>query len=475
MYIRGRTLLLSVISTVVLSSALTVSVLRWQRVDFAGADAQNGLLDPKSPEFAKLLETYQTLKGRYYTQVDDRKLIDGAIAGMIGALDDPFSTYMDKETAAQFQQSLSSSFEGIGAEIKSEDGKVTIVAPYKNSPAEKAGLRPGDQIRKVDGKVIDGMDLNQAVLLIRGKKGTKVTLEITRPGSNDVMDVTVVRDDIPLETVYADMLPGGIGKIQITTFAEKTADRFKEELSKLEAQGMKGLIIDLRNDPGGLLNSVVDIANQLIPDKKVILQVEYRDGKKDVYRSTLDKGKYPIVVLIDGGSASAAEILAAALKESGGYPLVGEKSFGKGTVQTTQAFDDGSNFKYTMAKWLTPNGNWIHKKGIQPDYPVALPAYAKLPPLNPDNALKKDMNDPQVKVLQQFLEGLGYSPGRDDGYFSEQTEEAVKTFQKMKGLAATGVVQGDTSRAINDAVRARIKENDPQLQKAIAVLQNLMK
>lgn len=473
MYFRGRTLLLSVVATLVTSSALTYSVLRWQRVDFTGTAGLSGTF-AQSPEFAKFVETYQTLKNKYYTQLDDNKLLDGAISGMINALNDPFSSYMDQGTAEQFQESLSSSFEGIGAEIKSENGKITVVAPYKNSPAEKAGLRPGDQIRKADGKVLDGMDLSQAVLLIRGKKGTQVQLEVTRPGSNDVLHITVTREEIPLQTVYGEMLPGGIGKIQITQFAEGTADSFIKELAQLQAQGMKGLILDLRNNPGGLLDSVLKIADQLVPDKKIILQVEYRDGKRDVYRSTLDQARFPVVVLIDGGSASASEILAAALQESGGYPLVGEKSYGKGTVQTTQAYPDGSNIKYTMAKWLTPEGHWIHQKGITPDVPVSMPAYYRLPPLNIQDALKLDMTDSQVKILQQFLASLGFAPGRQDGYFDRQTEQAVRAFQRMKNLPITGVVDKNTGAAINEAVAAKIKANDPQLQKAVAVMQNML-
>lgn len=475
MHLRKRTLALLLILTLFVGSASTYGFLQYRAngLSYAGKDALFTGSDLK--EFAKLNETLRILRSGYFQNVDEQKLIDGAISGMIQALDDPYTSYMDKETADQFHMSLSSSFEGIGAEIKSENGLITVQSPIKGSPAEKAGLRPNDQIRKVNGQVLDGMDLNQAVLLIRGKKGTEANLEITRAGSTDVIHVTIIRDEIPRETVNAEYLNDGIGKIQITDFGENTAKRFEEELKKFEAKGLKGLIIDLRGNPGGYLEAVSEISNLLIPNKEVIVQVEYRNGQKEVIRSKLEKSKYPIVTLIDGGSASASEIMAAALKESGGYPLVGEKSFGKGTVQQSKQFSDGSNLKFTMAKWLTPKGNWIHKKGIEPDYPVSLPSYYKVTALNPQNSLKRDMNSSAVKTLQEMLIGVGLVPGRQDGYFSTQTEEAVKTFQRMNGLPATGVAEGQTTVKLMDAIREKIKTNDVQLEKAISVLHNLMK
>ncbi|MFC4768318.1 S41 family peptidase [Effusibacillus consociatus] len=476
MQIRKRTLALLLVAALFLGSTSTYGFLQWKMGGSPLAKEMPRLgSGEQAANFAKFNEAYQTIRGKYYRQIDDQKLLDGAISGMIQALDDPYSTYMDKETADQFHMSLSSSFEGIGATIESINGRVTISSPIKGSPAEKAGLRAGDQIRKVNGQTLDGMEINQAVLLIRGKKGSKAELEITRPGSSDIMHVSVVRDEIPLETVYGENLGNGIGKIQITSFSENTAKRFEEELKKLEAQGMKGLIIDVRDNPGGFLEAVNEISNLLIPNKGIILQVEYRNGQKEVFRSKLENAKYPVVCLINGGSASASEILAGALKESGGYPLVGEKTFGKGTVQQSKAFDDGSNFKYTMAKWLTPKGNWIHKKGVEPDYSVAQPAYFKLTALNPETALKRDMTGSAVKTLQQMLIGVGLVPGRDDGYFSTQTEEAVKTFQRVNGLPVTGVAEGETTLKLMEAISEKKKTNDAQLEKAISVIRSMIK
>ena len=217
---------------------------------------------------------------------------------------------------------------------------------------------------KVNGVSLEGMTLNEAVMKIRGPKGTKAKLEVVRPGHSEILHITVIRDEIPIETVDAQMMKGGIGKIEISQFAEDTAKDFAEALKKMEGQGMKGLIIDLRGNPGGLLPAVLEIAEDLVPGEKPIMFTEDKRGQRVEYKSKLKEPKpYPIVVLIDKGSASASEILAAALKESGGYTLVGQTTFGKGTVQTAKDFNDGSNLKLTMAKWLTPKGQLDRPEG----------------------------------------------------------------------------------------------------------------
>ena len=320
-------------------------------------------------EFDKLYSAYDTLKGSYFAKIDEEKLIDGAINGMVDSLDDPYSDYMDKKEAKSFDDSISSSFNGIGAEIQEQDGYIMVVSPIKDSPAEKAGLKPNDKIMSVDGKSIQGMSANEAVLLIRGEKGTTVKLTIQRPGIEEIMDVSIVRDTIPIETVYGEMLEDGIAKVQITSFSSNTTKELIAKLDELKNQGMKGLVLDLRQNPGGLLEEAISISSLFLPNNEVILQIEDRNGKRKAITSTStkDNPNVPLVVVIDKGSASASEILAAAVNESADVTLVGEKSFGKGTVQQARKFSDGSNLKLTTEKWLTPDGNWIHKKGITPD------------------------------------------------------------------------------------------------------------
>jgi len=427
-------------------------------------------------EFTKLYDAFDKIKDNYYEDVDESSLINGAINGMIDALGDPYSDFMDEEEAKSFHESISSSFEGIGAEIQEQDGYIMIVSPIKGSPAEKAGLKPNDKIIAVDGKSIQGMSSSEAVLLIRGEKGTKVELTIQRPGMDEPLKFVITRDTIPLETVYSEMLEDGIAKIQITSFSDHTTEELKQHIADLKKQGLKGIILDIRQNPGGLLPQAVSITSMFVPDGEVIFQVEYKDGTKQRYISKQEEAlDLPVVFLIDGGSASASEILAGAVKEKAGIPLIGEKTFGKGTVQSAEDLDDGSNLKITTAKWLTPNGNWIHKKGIEPDYEVAPSKYANLPFINPDQELiESDLSD-SVKAAEQMLNLLGYEPGKIDGLFDESTKNAVIAFQKAKKIEQTGTIKGDTTLKLMEDVRTWLEKNDPQVKKALEVLKEQMK
>ncbi|WP_409301174.1 S41 family peptidase [Peribacillus sp. SCS-155] len=427
-------------------------------------------------EFNKLYSTYDTIKKQYYKDVDDNILINGAINGMLESLDDPYSDYMNEEEAQSFHQSISSSFEGIGAEIQEQNSRIMVVSPIKGSPAEKAGIRPNDIILSVDGKSLEGMSSSEAVLLIRGKKGTKVELLISRGTDSDPIKVSIVRDTIPIETVYPEMLKNGVAKIQVTSFSENTSKELSDALEEMQKQGMKGLILDLRGNPGGLLEQAIDISSMFVPNGKIVMQMEDREGKKQVSKSRNDgELKLPTVVLIDKGSASASEIVAAAVKESAGIQLIGEKSFGKGTVQTAEDFEDGSNFKYTAAKWLTPDGNWIHKKGIEPDIKVALPAYANLPYISPDHELKVSSTSSEVKAAEEMLSALGYKPGKIDGFYDESTQKAVSTFQKDHKLKVSGTIKGDTTMNMMEELRKKIVNNDTQVKKAEQVLNEQIK
>ncbi|MDP4552026.1 S41 family peptidase [Alkalihalobacillus macyae] len=432
--------------------------------------------DMESEELSKINKTYELITDRYVKDVDQKDLLDGAIKGMIETLDDPYSIYMDPKTAEQFSQSLGSSFEGIGAEVNMDDGRVTIVSPYKDSPAEKAGLRPNDKIMTIDGESTEGLDLYDAVLKIRGEKGTVVELGVQRPGVSEILEVKVTRDEIPIETVYAETVEKNgkkIGVLQVTSFSENTAENFSKELKKLENEGIEGLVLDVRNNPGGLLNVVSDMAEEIIPSNKPYVQIEDRQGEKQRSVSSLEQKKdYPIVGLIDRGSASAAEILAGALKEAGGYDLVGEKTFGKGTVQTTVDLGDGSNIKLTMFKWLTPDGNWIHKEGIKPTVEAEQPAYFYVNPLSAEKTLEFDQNNKQVESAQVMLKGLGFEPGRTDGYYSDKTVTAVKAFQRSNNIDVSGKIDEKTAQKLQENIIDSIRnpDNDVQLETAVELL-----
>ncbi|WP_449257593.1 lmo1851 family serine protease [Cytobacillus mangrovibacter] len=431
--------------------------------------------DGERSEFQKLYAAFDSLKDSYFKEVDQDKLINGAINGMVDALEDPYSDYMSVDEAESFHQSISSSFQGIGAEIQEQEGFIVIVSPLKGSPAEEAGLKPNDKVLAVDGKSLQGMSSTEAVLLIRGEKGTKVELSIQRPGVEEEMTVPIIRDTIPIETVYGEMLEDGIAKVQITSFSEHTSEELVKVLNDMQGKGMKGLILDLRQNPGGLLNQAVDISSMFVPKGEIIFQIEDRNGKREEFKSKgSNNPNIPLVVVIDKGSASASEILAGAVKESANISLVGEKSFGKGTVQRAQDFSDGSNMKFTTEKWLTPNANWIHEKGIVPDYEVALPEYASLPFINPDLELKLSSSSNQVKTAQQMLKAIGYDPGREDGFFDEKTKQIVEKFQAAEKLDVNGVLTGKSTLVLMERLREKLDKDDTQIKKAAEILKQEM-
>ncbi|MFC7393858.1 S41 family peptidase [Scopulibacillus cellulosilyticus] len=429
-------------------------------------------------EAQKIISIHDLIEKNYYKKVDGDKLYDGAIKGMIEALHDPFSSYMDPENAKEFTQSLSSSFKGIGAEVQSLNGKISIVSTIKGSPAEKAGLKSNDQIIAIDGKTTQGLSINQAVSKIKGKKGTVVHLQVKRPGISHTLSFNIKRDEIPLKTVYSKMMKQDrkhIGYINITSFNERTDKEFNDALRKLEDRGMDGLIIDVRNNPGGYLEAVEHIASQFITKDKPIVQIENRYGKRQSYTSSLERKKpYPITALIDGGTASASEILSGALKEAGGYPIIGTKSFGKGTVQQGIQMEDSSELKLTTFKWLTPDGHWIHKKGIKPTIEVKQPDYFYVSPLSLDKGkvLGYDHTSSKIKDAQLMLKGSGFDPGREDGYFDKQTDLAVRAFQKKNHLPVTGSIDKKTAGFLQMGTLKAIEnpDNDLQLKEALHVI-----
>lgn len=425
---------------------------------------------------AKFGKAYQIINESYVEEIEGQKLLEGAIQGMLETLNDPYSVYMDRQTAKQFMDSLDSHFQGIGAEVSMTNGRVTIVAPFRNSPAEKAGLRPNDQIIKIDGEGIEGLSLYEAVLRIRGEKGTVVNLTIERPGASEPIEFAVTRDDIPIETIRTKLIERNdkkIALIEITSFSEGTARDFAKALAEYEKEGIVGLIIDVRGNPGGYLRSVQEIGQLLVPGGKPIVQIENRAGERDRYISSLKEEKdYPIITLINKGSASASEILAAALKETGGHDVVGETTFGKGTVQQAVPMGDGSEIKLTLYRWLTSAGNNINEIGVEPTVPVKQPDFFYVAPLNVEQPLKFDMMNEQIKNAQIMLKGLGLEPGRVDGYFGEQTKKAVTAFQRTNELPATGEIDEVTAKKLQERIieEVRNKENDRQLNTAIELI-----
>lgn len=473
---RGKTIIIATILSFLIGAGGMYAVVGMNGETLGNEPATEGTAELGNEVTDKFIRAYQMISERYVEEVDQQKLLEGAIAGMVDTLEDPYSVYMDEETATQFLESLDSHFEGIGAEVSMTNGQVTIVAPFRGSPAELAGLQPNDRIIEIDGESIEGLSLYEAVLRIRGEKGTEVSLTIQRPGLQDLIEIPVVRDQIQVDTVRSEVLEHKgkkVGLLEITSFSVDTAALFEKQLAALEQQGIEGLIIDVRGNPGGFLNSVEDIGKLIIPEGKPIVQIENREGERVRYISSLKETKdYPIIGVMDRGSASASEILAAALKEGGGYDLVGETTFGKGTVQQALKLGDGSEIKLSLFKWLTSDGNFINQVGVEPTVEVLQPEFFYLPPLNVSEALKYDMLGEQVANAQQMLKGLGFEPGRTDGYYGEQTAQAVRAFQQSNNLEATGVIDKGTASALHQQIveAIRDKANDRQLQTALELI-----
>ncbi len=328
-------------------------------------------------DFSLFWSTWDLLKNKYVDsqKLDARKLVYGAIKGMLQATGDPYTTFFDPEENKKFGEDISGNFEGIGAELGVKNGILTVVAPLQGTPAEKAGLRAGDRIIKIDGKTAGDMSVEDAVDHIRGQKNTTVVLTIFRDGSKDTQDLSIVRNVINVKSVILSFKENNIADITINKFGDDTEKDFSAAIAKVVASHSKGLIIDLRNNPGGYLETAVSISSKLIPAGKVVV-IEENSSKKQEKRYT--KGGdiasgLETLVLINEGSASASEILAGALKEDrSNVTLLGKKSFGKGSVQEFIETPQGTAAKITVAHWLTPNGNQINELGIKPDVEVEL-------------------------------------------------------------------------------------------------------
>lgn len=428
-------------------------------------------------DFEKIQAVYDTLMTDYYQGVDEETLIEGAITGMTESVGDPYTQYLNVEESSSLNESISASFEGIGAEVMKQGDNVMIVSPIAGSPAEKAGLQPNDIIVKVDEQELSGMSLNEAVSYIRGEKGSEVVLTIKR--GETTFEVTLVRDTIPVETVLyqLDKENPTIGSITITSFSSPTYEDLVMAIEDLREQGATSFVFDVRQNPGGLLNAGLSISNLFLENGDIILQTQEKDQEPvSIVADDKTMGSFkvtePSVLLVDEGSASASEILAGAVSESGNVKLIGTKTFGKGTVQNVATFDDSSELKLTIAKWLTPSGEWIHEKGITPDIEVSLPEYANLLLIDSSKTYQLGDVSAEVENLEKVLDALGYSVEDTDGYFDESTQEAVKEFQTDTKLTVDGKVTGETSTQLVESLRKLIDENDTQYEAAIKELQS---
>ena len=339
-------------------------------------------------KYGKLAELEQYIQDKYYIPVDEKKLTEGIYKGLFWGIGDPYSAYLTEEEYNNIMISTTGEYQGIGVTIAPDDnGLINVVSPIDGSPAAKAGIRTGDKIISVGGKPYDGSSIDQAVAAMRGKPGTKVDLVVLR--GNDEMEFSIIRANIVMQSVRSEVLDGNIGYIRISSFEERTAEDFKQQLRDMELKRVKGIVIDLRDNGGGLVETSVQIADMLL-DEGVVTYTEDRKGEKEYYRSNAGSTDLPYVILVNGGTASASEILTAAVKDHKAGKIVGTNTYGKGIIQSIEQLPNGDAVKLTIMQYFSPNGNVIHKVGIKPDVEV--------------EELAEDTTDKQLEKAVELLQ-----------------------------------------------------------------------
>ncbi len=432
--------------------------------------------DTSSSEFQKFEEIYKIMKNNFYFGKDQENfsetLLDGAINGMAEAGGDIHTMYLDNEQTQSFTSSIEGSFVGIGVRYYSVDDSTFLVdSVVKNSPAEEAGILSGDQLYAIDGTVCEKMTTDDVQNLITNSKSDTISIEIIREGKHQKIDVEkrMVQD-----SVFSDM-KGDTAILELDSFAETSGEDIKSHLDSFQKAECSSLIVDLRDNSGGYLKSVQQIASYLLPENTVIFKEETKDGAQEEFKTLEGYKQYTfdkVVVLVNNNTASAAEVLTAALREHLGATVVGVTTYGKGTVQVPLTFKDGTMFKYTTAEWLTPSGEKINGKGITPDVEVKLDDafYINAPIMKSDEVYKPDTVNKAALSVQTYLKFLGYPVDRCDEYFSLASSEALKQYQKDKGLEVTGNIDAKTLSSLlsSCAVKWHTEEAlDLQMKKAL--------
>lgn len=427
------------------------------------------------------LETVLNLVESYHRNpVDRNTMILGAIRGALAELKDPYTAYLTAAEYKDFTDSISGQLTGIGVYVENIDKYIVVVSPIKGSPAANAGLLAGDRILEANGKSLVGVPLEAAVKEIRGPAGSVVKLKVERPGEGRVFTVEITRAFIQIPIVESELRPGQIGYIRLYSFSEDAPQRFAAAWRDLEARGARGLVVDLRDNPGGYVTAVEAIAGHFVPAGQPVIHTVGRGGQVETDNAaSASRILVPTVMLVNKGSASASEILAGAVQDYGSAVLVGTQTFGKGTVQQLLTLGDGSVLKVTVAEYLTAKRRKVDQVGLTPD--VVVEAYTPSPertrPMATDQVLLWGNVGLEVLALQQRLNDLGYLAGPENGYFGGALRTALEKFQSDQGLAASGMADAATLERVNLAVAARVaelKKQDPQMTRALEVLKGLM-
>jgi len=445
---------------------------------------------PEEIADATFLEVLNELMENHYSQPTRDELLEGAIDGMIESLEDPFTTYFDYEEAASYQQSFGETYVGIGISVRYNDGYLVVETVKDDGPADTAGVRVNDLIAEVDGESVYDLPFYEIIGLVIGDEGTEVTLGLIRGGVLEMINLTMTRSIIDSATVYVNSFTRGdqlIGYIKVTTFGDETLNLFVSGIADLEDLGIDGLVIDLRDNGGGHLSTVYNMLKQfLVDDGNPMFSTEYyRNGilkEEDYFGSRTEPKPYDIVTLVNGSSASASEVFASAMQEHGGYLVVGQITYGKGTMQQDTAISAtiGDSLHITIGKWFTSDGNWVHSSGgtngVTPDTIVELTitekAY-KVFLIGEETEILFDTVDPRIANIQLVLNTMGYTV-RTDGYFDNATKLAIIDIQSTNALTETGNINSETLVFINEALDLYQDDllNDTQLQASIEALLN---
>lgn len=426
MFHNKRWVLISTIISIVL---LGVLAGRWS-INSVNADE-------KYEELKKFAEVLTLIQKNYVEEINTKDLIIGAIKGMVTSLD-PHSGYMTPDQFKEFQVETKGEFGGIGIQIGVKDGVLTVIAPIEDTPAFRAGIKAGDKIIKIGSESSKDISLLDAVAKMRGQKGTPVVLTIFREGWKSPKEFTIVREVIKIKSVKSKMLQDGIAYVKLTSFQESTASDLSKALEKLKKEGMLSVILDLRNDPGGLLNSSVDVVGQFLPPKKLVVYIKDRSGEKTEYFTDGEMPYYtdiPMVILVNQGSASASEIVAGALKDWNRAIILGVQTFGKGSVQSLVPLSDGSGLRLTTAKYYTPKGISIQNVGITPDISVKLEAKNgnEFPVLREKDLERHLKNDQQLEEKREEEKEPIEVDEKDDLQL-QRAIDTLKTWKVFEGM-----------------------------------------
>ncbi|BGE82439.1 S41 family peptidase [Staphylococcus petrasii] len=450
-------LLLAIILTAALTVAATIGINH----------KLSGLTKDERKEMKKIEFAYKTLNNDYYKKQQSNKLTEAAIDGMVKELKDPYSEYMTKEETKSFNEDVSGDFVGIGTEMQKKDKEIMITSPIKDSPAEKAGIQPKDVVTKINGHSVEGKPLDEVVKMVRGKEGTSVKLTIKR-GSQE-KDINIKREKIHVKSVEYKK-KDGIGIMTINKFQENTAGELKAAVIKAHKEGVRSIVLDLRNNPGGLLDEAVKMANIFIDKGQTVVQLEKGSDKESITTSNdaLKEAKdMKVSILVNEGSASASEVFTGALKDHHKAKVYGSKTFGKGIVQTTREFSDGSLLKYTQMKWLTPDGHYIHGKGIEPDVKIASPKYQSISVIPTDKTYSVGDNNKNVKSIKIGLNALGYKVNDESNQFDSNLSTELKAFQSDNHLPTTGKFDAKTNDKFTQLLVEKSNKEDTVLDKLL--------